>query len=184
MGRLHGNAAERAPHHLMVVGSKSHTFEYFSLLRVQWEMVCCLSICSKSNSCVIWTFFSPKGTWWRLPRQPKRLNRQFNSLMSSNSLYHIPHNQFYLFSMLFQPFQAAGPTIVVLRQWFWGILANFHPYWCLVGGTMTTWGTPYRVITLSQCNTWILEPIIKRTCVTKVGNSGNCLLYTSPSPRD
>ena len=95
--------------------------------------------------------------------------------MSSNSLYYIPlpHNQFHLFSMLFQPFQTAGHTIVVLRQWFWAILANFHPYWCLVGGTMTTWGTPYRVITLSQCNTWILEPILKCTCVTKVDNSGN-----------
>ena len=54
-----------------------------------------------------------------------------------------------------------------------GILATFHPYLGLVEGTITTWGTPYRVITLSQRNTWIIEPILKFTCVTKVGNSGN-----------
>ena len=40
-------------------------------------------------------------------------------------------------------------------------LPTFHPYWSPVGGTITIWSTPYGVITLSQCNTWICEPILK-----------------------
>ena len=53
------------------------------------------------------------------------------------------------------------------------ILATFHPYWSLVEGIITTWATPYGVITLSQCNTWICEPILKCTCAKKVRYSEN-----------